>query len=59
MIILKGKLHRGLHEYKGFVGDTAEIEISNEEILAQLSEKEKFNLASKLLIKPTRRVHGD
>jgi len=32
----------------------AEIEISNDEILAQLSEKEKFNLATKLLIKPTK-----
>jgi hypothetical protein len=31
-----------------------EIDISNDEILAQISEKERFNLASKLLIKPTK-----
>lgn len=31
-----------------------EIEISNDEVLAQLSEKERYNLASKLLIKPTK-----
>lgn len=55
-MILKGKLHKGLHEYKGFVGDVVEVEISNEDVVEQLSEKEKFNLASKLLIKPTKKV---
>jgi len=32
-------------------------EITNEEILATLPEKEKFRLASKLLIKPTKQPH--
>ena len=30
------------------------IEITNDEILAQINEKEKFNLAHKLLVKPTK-----
>ena len=55
---LKGKFYRFM-EYKPIKDQgEAEIEISSDEILAQLSEKEKFNLASKLLIKPTRRNHG-
>lgn len=47
---LKGKL---LTKEIGF--GWVEIEITTDEVLAQISEKEKFNLAHKLLVKPTKR----
>jgi hypothetical protein len=47
----------GYNQTKGPATGRAQIEITGDEILAQISEKERFNLATKLMIRPTKQIH--